>query len=148
MGRLERRILRLIDCHSVTQCVIVTTASRAWVEDCFAEWMPTLRSRGITVLSASDEYGHVAGADSYDCKLWAFRRVHGNEDSILVVGDGPYEKWAACVMENDAQVSMVAFIDNPTPAQLIQQLEFTHRALHAIAEKYQPAEFILRESYY
>lgn len=140
--RVERRAISLVNSRAVDNVAIVTTASKAWVQDCLTRWMPLLRAtlQGVQILSASENYS----GDGYDRKFKAFQAIYDYEDEVVVVGDGPFEKWAARALANIApNVSFIGFIDDSTPEQLVEQLEFVHRSLRPLANRYEATEFQL-----
>lgn len=146
IARAEHRTLFLLDSSAATRTGIVTTASSGFVDDALAEWMPTLASRYMPIISPTDQYAGT-DSDSYDRKLWAFRELHNEqlEDLVVVLGDGAYEKWADESMDHDedADIALIECIDYPDPMQIVAQMEFTRRALRAVFECYRPAHFCL-----
>lgn len=145
IARVERRAIRLVSCRTVSSVAIVTTASVGWVRDCLLHWMPTLcealNENCVEVFSASQRY---SSGDGYDRKFWAFQHFYGDEDDVVVVGDGPFEKWAARALTNIApNVSFIGFVDAPTPEQIVEQIEFAHSCLRPLANRYEATEFHL-----
>ncbi len=143
MATVERRAIRLVCCGMVDRVGIVTTASEAWVRDCLRRWMPrlrtTLKSLGVRVTSADEQY---CEGDGYDRKYRAFRNLYRDEDEVVIVGDGPYEKWAAKALRSVAEnVSFVGFVGEPTPEQIADQIEFAHRCLRPLKLRYKPYDF-------
>ena len=142
IASVERRAIRLVRCSAVDKVGIVTTASESWVRDCLRRWMPrlrcTLKCRRVQIISASDQYNE---GDGFDRKYRAFRQIHDNEDDVVIVGDGPYEKWAAKAMRNVASnVSFLGFVNAPTPEQLARQIDFAHHCLGPLKCRYEAAD--------
>lgn len=143
IGRVERRAIRLVNCGAVSNVAIVTIASLGWVRDCLEKWMPALDEvlslKDVEIFSATQRYD---SGDGFDRKFWAFQHFYDEEDDVVVVGDGPFEKWAASALKHYApNVSFFGFVDAPSPEMLVQQLEFVHRALRPLAVTYEAADF-------
>lgn len=147
LAKLEDRVLDLISCHSISRVAIITSASYAWVKQSIRKYMPNIYSLSLPIISATDKYSHIQDSNAYLHKLWAFSKFHQleNEENVLVIGDGLFEKYAYENMrEYVSNISFIYFMPESTPKQLIRQIDLSHYALHALFEKFHPGQISLR----
>lgn len=120
---------------------IITNAMHGWVEYSAAQYMPDLLPvlERIQIISARSRYEALYPEVS-KWKVRAFLDVQRQMDSQIItnlnsLGDSMYEMDAIHVMGKEfaqALVKTVRFRDNPTPNELLQQLELVARNLERI----------------
>lgn len=148
LGSIEvaaRELLELALCLGHT--FIITNAETGWVEDSATVWLPGLLPvlRRIRVISARSQYeARFPGApkEVAQWKRHTFREVAQEFDSHMVtnlvaVGDADFEMDAALAMSKEFSQSVVKTVklrENPSPLELLKQLELVSKRFVKIVE--------------
>jgi hypothetical protein len=142
---IERTVIQLLDlAQKLGHVFIITNAMQGWVEYSAAQWLPGLLPElvRLPVISARTRFESKYPTDVSRWKVSAFFEVKKllPEDivtNLLSVGDAQYEMDAvhAIGKEFDAAiVKTVKFRENPTPEELLKQLELVTKQFQRIVE--------------
>merc|ERR1719401_281322 len=123
---------------------IVTNAMNGWVEYSSAKWVPELLPvlQKVRVISARTKYEPHFPGEVAKWKIQAFLEVQRQLDSQIItnlisLGDSSFEMDAVHVMGKEfaqALVKTIKFRENPSPEELLKQLELVGQKLERIAE--------------
>jgi hypothetical protein len=150
MGHLEdiqragKRLLELAMCLGPT--FIITNAMNGWVQDSAAKWIPEVRdllqNQNVRVISARSNHEPQYPGEIDQWKIQAFLQVQRELNSEVVanlisIGDSNFEMEAVRVMSREysqAVVKTIKFRENPSPVELLKQLELVTQKFEKIAE--------------
>lgn len=123
---------------------IITNAMNGWVEYSSAKWVPELLPvlQKVRVISARTKYEPHFPGEVSKWKIQAFLEVQRQLDSqiitnLLSLGDSNFEMDAVHVMGKEfaqALVKTIKFRENPSPEELLKQLELVTQKFERIVE--------------
>ena len=141
-------LLQKIGAHLLTlamklgQTFIITNAMRGWVEYSASKYVPALLPilEKITVISARGNYEHAYPGNYGEWKIQAFLEVQRQLNSQIItnlvsLGDSNLEMDAVHVMGKEftqALIKTIKFRENPTPEELVKQLELVAQKFEKI----------------
>jgi len=137
-----RRLLELA--MRLGHTFIITNAMEGWVEYSAAKWVPELLPilQKVRVISARTKYEPHFPGEVSKWKIQAFLEVQRQLDSqiitnLLSLGDSNFEMDAVHVMGKEfaqALVKTIKFRENPSPEELLKQLELVAQKFERIVE--------------
>mmetsp|Transcript_38820 Transcript_38820/g.82549 ORF Transcript_38820/g.82549 Transcript_38820/m.82549 type:complete len:318 (-) Transcript_38820:50-1003(-) len=123
---------------------IITNAMNGWVEYSAAKWVPELLPAlaKVRVISARTKYEPQFPGEVSKWKIQAFLEVQQQLDSqvitnLISLGDSNFEMDAVHVMGKEfaqALVKTIKFRENPSPEELLKQLELVAQKFERIVE--------------
>merc|ERR1712190_102371 len=123
---------------------IITNAMEGWVEHSAATWVPGLLPvlQRVRVISARTKYEPYYPGEFAKWKMQAFLEVQRQLDSQIItnlisLGDSNFEMDAVHVMGKEFALSLVKtikFRENPSPEELLKQLELVAQKFERIVE--------------
>jgi len=131
---IEKRAKEILELSlRLGQTYIITNAMQGWVEYSAAKYVPGLLSvlQRVPVISARSKYESRYPRDVSMWKINAFRDLQRELDlpvvtNLISVGDSNYEMDATQVMGkefSEALVKTIKLRDNPSPEELLKQLD-------------------------
>jgi len=133
----------LVKASQMGHCFIITNAMTGWVEYSCARYLPALLptlEKNVKIISARSRYEELYPHDVRQWKKKAFLDVQ-QEFNLPVVtnlnslGDAQYEMDAARIMGQEfshALVKTVKFQENPTPEELLKELEIVEQKFESV----------------
>jgi len=143
--RVGKKLLELA--MSLGPTFIITNAMDGWVQYSAAKWIPevldVLQNQRVRVISARANHEPQYPGEVGQWKVQAFLEVQRDFNSQIItnlisLGDSNFEMDAAHVMGKEfsqALVKTVKFRENPSPEELLKQLELVAQKFERIAEK-------------
>jgi len=142
---IERQVAALLaQAKKLGRVFIITNAQEGWVELSAKQWAPGLipAIEGVPVISARSRFEARYPTDVKMWKIQAFselkKQLLGDMVTNLIsVGDAEYEMRAVRALGQEfeqATVKTIKLRDQPTPAQLLKQLQLVCRTLQTITE--------------
>mmetsp|Transcript_47045 Transcript_47045/g.150219 ORF Transcript_47045/g.150219 Transcript_47045/m.150219 type:complete len:374 (+) Transcript_47045:49-1170(+) len=126
------------------QTFIITNAMNGWVEYSSAKWVPELLPvlQKVRVISARTKYEPQYPGEVSKWKIQAFLEVQRQLNSEIItnlisLGDSNFEMDAVHVMGKEfaqALVKTIKFRENPSPEELLKQLELVSQKFERIVE--------------
>jgi len=123
---------------------IITNAMSGWVEYSAAKWIPDLLPvlQKVRVISARTKYEPQYPGEVGQWKIQAFLEVQRQLDSQIItnlisLGDSNFEMDAVHVMGKEfaqALIKTIKFRENPSPEELLKQLELVTQKFERIVE--------------
>lgn len=123
---------------------IITNAMNGWVEYSAAKWVPDLLPvlQRVRVISARTKFEQHFPGEVSKWKIQAFLEVQKQLDSQIItnlisLGDSNFEMDAVHVMGKEfaqALVKTIKFRENPSPEELLKQLELVAQKFERIVE--------------
>lgn len=123
---------------------IITNAMNGWVEYSSAKWVPELLPvlQKVRVISARTKYEPQYPGQVSKWKIQAFLEVQRQLDSQIItnlisLGDSNFEMDAVHVMGKEfaqALIKTIKFRENPSPEELLKQLELVSQKFERIVE--------------
>ncbi|CAE8583387.1 unnamed protein product [Polarella glacialis] len=123
---------------------IITNAMNGWVEYSSAKWVPDLLPvlQKLKVISARTRFEPQFPGEVSQWKIQAFLEVQRQLDSqiitnLLSLGDSNFEMDAVHVMGKEfsqALIKTIKFRENPSPEELLKQLELVTQKFEKIVE--------------
>jgi len=123
---------------------IITNAMNGWVEYSSAKWVPDLLPvlQKIRVISARTKFEQHFPGEVSQWKIQAFLEVQRQLDSQIItnlisIGDSNFEMDAVHVMGKEfaqALIKTIKFRENPSPEELLKQLELVAQKFEKIVE--------------
>lgn len=123
---------------------IVTNAMSGWVEYSAAKWVPDLLPvlQKVRVISARTKFETQYPGQVGEWKIQAFLEVQKQLDSqiitnLIALGDSNFEMDAVHVMGKEfaqALIKTIKFRENPSPEELLKQLELVAQKFERIVE--------------
>mmetsp|Transcript_119263 Transcript_119263/g.370560 ORF Transcript_119263/g.370560 Transcript_119263/m.370560 type:complete len:309 (+) Transcript_119263:159-1085(+) len=123
---------------------IITNAMNGWVEYSSAKWVPELLPvlQKVRVISARTKYEPQYPGEVSKWKIQAFLEVQRQLNSEIItnlisLGDSNFEMDAVHVMGKEfaqALVKTIKFRENPSPEELLKQLELVSQKFERIVE--------------
>jgi len=123
---------------------IITNAMNGWVEYSSAKWVPELLPvlQKLRVISARTKYEPQFPGEVSKWKIQAFLEVQRQLDSQIItnlisLGDSNFEMDAVHVMGKEfaqALIKTIKFRENPSPEELLKQLELVTQKFEKIVE--------------
>jgi len=122
---------------------LITNAMSGWVEYSCAKWLPGLLPvlRKVRVISARSKWEAAFPDEVRQWKIHAFLEVQRQLDSVITnltsLGDAEYEMEATRLMGQQfeqASVKTIKFRNNPTPEELLKQLQLVEHKFESIVE--------------
>jgi hypothetical protein len=143
---IEKASGRLLEmAMSLGQTFIITNALDCWVEYTSKVWAPSLSPllQKVNVVSARSQYESQHPGDVPKWKEEAFKDVARSLDAEVVtnvvsVGDSQYEMDAAQTMGKEfrhAAVKLIKFRPQPSPEELLRQLNFLVERFECLVSK-------------
>eukprot|EP00927_Polykrikos_kofoidii_P079654 TRINITY_DN76450_c0_g1_i1.p1 TRINITY_DN76450_c0_g1~~TRINITY_DN76450_c0_g1_i1.p1 ORF type:complete len:365 (+),score=80.17 TRINITY_DN76450_c0_g1_i1:206-1300(+) len=136
---------------------IITNATTGWVELSAANYMPDLLPllQRVPVISARGKFESLYPGEVSKWKEEAFLEVQRQLDSKIItnlisLGDSNFEMEAVHVMGrafNQALVKTIKFRENPSPEELLKQLELVAQKFDRIVENAKPLKIGLERKY-
>jgi len=137
-----RKLLELA--MRVGHTFIITNAMNGWVEYSSAKWVPDLLPvlQKVRVISARTKYEPQFPGEVSKWKVEAFLEVQRQLDSEIItnlisLGDSNFEMDAVHVMGKEfsqALIKTIKFRENPSPEELLKQLELVSQKFERIVE--------------
>uniref|UniRef100_A0A7S4VK01 Uncharacterized protein n=1 Tax=Alexandrium monilatum TaxID=311494 RepID=A0A7S4VK01_9DINO len=137
-----RRLLELA--MRLGHTFIITNAMNGWVEYSSAKWVPELLPvlQKVRVISARTKYEPQFPGEVSKWKVQAFLEVQRQLDSEIItnlisLGDSNFEMDAVHVMGKEfsqALIKTIKFRENPSPEELLKQLELVSHKFERIVE--------------
>lgn len=137
-----RRLLELAG--RMGHCFIITNAMTGWVEYSAAKYVPDLLPvlQKVRVISARGRYEAQFPGEVSKWKIQAFLEVQRQLDSQIItnlisLGDSNFEMDAVHVMGKEfaqALIKTIKFRENPSPEELLKQLELVAQKFERIVE--------------
>mmetsp|Transcript_12042 Transcript_12042/g.21364 ORF Transcript_12042/g.21364 Transcript_12042/m.21364 type:complete len:316 (-) Transcript_12042:61-1008(-) len=137
-----RKLLELA--MSLGHTFIITNAMNGWVEYSSAKWVPEMLPilQKLKVISARTKYEPQFPGEVSKWKIQAFLEVQRQLDSQIItnlisLGDSNFEMDAVHVMGKEfaqALVKTIKFRENPSPEELLKQLELVTQKFAKIVE--------------
>jgi len=137
-----RRLLELA--MRLGRTFIITNAMNGWVEYSAAKWVPELLPvlQKVSVISARTKYEPHFPGEVNKWKIQAFLEVQKQLDSQIItnlisLGDSNFEMDAVHVMGQEfaqALIKTIKFRENPSPEELLKQLELVAQKFERIVE--------------
>lgn len=138
----DRKLLELA--MRLGQTFIITNAMHGWVEYSAANYVPDLLPvlQRINIISARGKYENLYPGEVGKWKVNAFLEVQRELDSQIItnlisLGDSNFEMDAVHVMGKEfsqALVKTIKFRENPSPEELLKQLELVAQKFEKIVE--------------
>lgn len=138
--RVAKRLLELA--LRLGHTFIITNAMSGWVEYSAAKYVPKLLEvlQRVHVISARGNYEHQYPGNYSQWKIQAFLEVQRTLNSQIItnlisLGDSVFEMDAVHVMGREfaqALVKTIKFRENPTPEELLKQLELVAQKFEKI----------------
>lgn len=123
---------------------IITNAMHGWVEYSTAKWVPELLPvlQKVRVISARTKYEPQFPGEVSKWKIHAFLEVQRQLDSQIItnlisLGDSNFEMDAVHIMGKEfaqALIKTIKFRENPSPEELLKQLELVFQKFEKIVE--------------
>lgn len=123
---------------------IITNAMNGWVEYSSAKWVPDMLPvlQKVRVISARTKYEPQFPREVSKWKIQAFLEVQRQLDSQIItnlisLGDSNFEMDAVHVMGKEfaqALIKTIKFRENPSPEELLKQLELVTQKFEKIVE--------------
>jgi len=121
---------------------IITNAMEGWVEYSAAKWVPALLPllEKVEIISARSRYEALYPNDVRQWKIHAFRDLQRELDLPIItnlnsIGDANYEMEATQIMGkefSEALVKTIKLRENPSPIELLKQLELVTQKFEGI----------------
>lgn len=137
-----KRLLELA--QRLGHCFIITNAMTGWVEYSAAKYVPSLlpELQKVRVISARGRYEAQFPGEVGKWKIHAFLEVQRQLDSQIItnlisLGDSNFEMDAVHIMGkefNQALIKTIKFRENPSPEELLKQLELVAQKFERIVE--------------
>jgi len=137
-----RRLLELA--MRLGHTFIITNAMNGWVEYSAAKWVPELLPilQKVKVISARTKFEPHYPGEVSKWKIQAFLEVQRQLDSQIItnlisLGDSNFEMDAVHVMGQEfaqALIKTIKFRENPSPEELLKQLELVAQKFERIVE--------------
>lgn len=137
-----RRLLELA--LKLGHTFIITNAMNGWVEYSSAKWVPDLLPvlQKVRVISARTKFEPQYPGEVSQWKIQAFLEVQKQLDSQIItnlisLGDSNFEMDAVHVMGKEfaqALIKTIKFRENPSPEELLKQLELVAQKFEKIVE--------------
>jgi len=125
--------------------LIVTNSEHGWVEYSCRKWMPELLPilHNVRVISARSQFEREFPGQVWKWKVQAFLEVQRQLDAhmftnLISLGDSEFEIEAVHVMGKQfaqACIKTIKFQENPSPEELLKQLEQVSQQFERIARK-------------
>jgi len=141
IGEVARVLLE--EAMEVGQVFIITNAEEGWVQHSAARWAPALLPtlEKVTVVSARSRYERRYPDEVGQWKIMAFldvqKELRGRiVTNLISLGDSNFEVRAAHVLRREFKSSFIKtikFRENPTPEELLKQLELVKQQFQRIA---------------
>lgn len=138
----DRKLLELA--MRLGQTFIITNAMNGWVEYSAAQYVPDLLPvlQRINIISARGKYENLYPGEVGKWKVNAFLEVQRELDSQIItnlisLGDSNFEMDAVHIMGKEfaqALVKTIKFRENPSPEELLKQLELVAQKFEKIVE--------------
>jgi len=141
------------------QVMIVTNATKSWVEHGCALFMPSILTLilSLPIISAVDLYEYSCSnpmmwkkyAFQNDLLYLAFNGLPMNKRNIISIGDGEPERHAVHALTSSIYGSIIAkslkFREKPSPVMLIEQLKATLKAIPFFVASLEPLNLMWKD---
>lgn len=145
LQKIQTTVIKLLGLSNrLGQTFIITNAMDGWVEYSAAKWVPELLPilKNVRVISARTKYEPCFPGEVNKWKIQAFLDVQKQLDSQIItnlisLGDSNFEMDAVHVMGKEfaqALVKTIKFRENPSPSELLKQLELVTQKFEQIVE--------------
>jgi len=142
---IERAAQKLLELAlRLGRTFIITNAMNGWVEYSAAKYVPDLLTvlQKIRVISARTKYEPQYPGEVREWKIQAFLEVQRQLDAeiitnLICLGDSNFEMDAVHVMGKEfaqALIKTIKFRENPSPEELLKQLELVAQKFDRIVE--------------